>query len=69
MLGNRTTGLCEVLQQRRHSEPIVDAHLGCFAEVAKEVTTEETWCDKSVYESLCEVGESCDFTHNQGNHI
>jgi hypothetical protein len=33
----------------------VDACLGCFVEVVKYVTMNESWCDKSVYECLGEV--------------
>jgi hypothetical protein len=55
MLGDKTIGLCKVLQQRRDSEFMVDAQLGCSTEVVKDVMMDEYWCDKSVYECLGEV--------------
>jgi hypothetical protein len=36
-------------------EFVVDACLGCSKEVAKDVTTDKSWCDRYVYECLGEV--------------
>jgi hypothetical protein len=38
MLGDITKCLCKVLQQIRDNESVVDACLGCSAEVVKYVT-------------------------------
>jgi hypothetical protein len=48
-------GLCKVLQQRRDSESVVEARLGCSVEVTKYVTMDEPWCDKYVDECLGEM--------------